>query len=489
MPILGLFETKAESRRRRNIDDMARGRGPSLARQQLLEGMRRTQQGMQSAAYGSRGNQQLAMRNALNAGAQVAADTNQQAANARMQEQLWAMGEQGRIAKEQADGINQAIFGVASAIGNAATGGGLGAAQAASGAAGGGGGWAAPGRANLMSRSTPMSQVYGSLDAQFGAPGTVTNEMLLSDERVKAAAAAGNERARRMLDDYARLVRTRQFQDDLGQAVRQGYAEGLGGVLGDQVVDLLNRSRVRDVLRSVAPTEFNYRDPDQPGARDGRRLGVMAQDLERTELGRQMTQRGPDGNLRIDPAAATGALLAAASDLQQRMDRLESRTMPSGSGEYFTGVDAEAEAKKRQELEAERRRQENSLRAISPVMGDSLPPVRRGDPRDGYEVKGPPKDVVDGPVTGIYTPAINPFHNDPDDLRDIDVDQRDPLEDLERLSRVPMMGVRTPIVPESQLRRNPSLLFQRLRRIFREQGLEIGPHRTGNYGLSSRREI
>lgn len=76
-------------------------------------------------------------------------------------------------------------------------------------------------------------------------------------------------------------------------------------------------------LGSMSPQSFEYRNPMDAGASQGRRTGVMAQDLERSEVGRQMVQEGPGGQRVIDSNAALSGLLAAQARLHDRLAALE----------------------------------------------------------------------------------------------------------------------------------------------------------------------
>ena len=79
-------------------------------------------------------------------------------------------------------------------------------------------------------------------------------------------------------------------------------------------------------LRSIDPKTFEYRSPhrrvlDLPS---GKVYGTMAQDLERTPLGRTMVRDTPMGKM-IDNRVATGATLGLIGRLGERLDSLESR--------------------------------------------------------------------------------------------------------------------------------------------------------------------
>lgn len=84
----------AQNRALGRFEDMAAGRGPSLAREQLAEGQaeaQRRQMAMAAGASGGAAGRQLAERNAQRVGADAALDANRAAAQIRAQEQIGAM--------------------------------------------------------------------------------------------------------------------------------------------------------------------------------------------------------------------------------------------------------------------------------------------------------------------------------------------------------------------------------------------------------------
>jgi len=78
-------------------------------------------------------------------------------------------------------------------------------------------------------------------------------------------------------------------------------------------------------IRNLRGYTYDYKDPNSIGAAPGRQYGVMAQQLERTPLGRMMLTNSPGGDLMIDQRAATGATLGMIGRLGQRVDELERR--------------------------------------------------------------------------------------------------------------------------------------------------------------------
>ena len=75
---------------------------------------------------------------------------------------------------------------------------------------------------------------------------------------------------------------------------------------------------VEEFLKSAKPYEFNYKS-DEDG-QEGQ-LGIMAQDLEKTRIGRQMVSQNPGGYKQVDFGRGFGALMAAIGELNQKIDK------------------------------------------------------------------------------------------------------------------------------------------------------------------------
>jgi hypothetical protein len=72
-------------------------------------------------------------------------------------------------------------------------------------------------------------------------------------------------------------------------------------------------------MRELDPKSFKYKDKKDG---EGKRYGVMAQDAEKSEVGKTMVKDTPHGKM-LDGKATTSALLAAISRLAERVDELE----------------------------------------------------------------------------------------------------------------------------------------------------------------------
>lgn len=88
-----------------------------------------------------------------------------------------------------------------------------------------------------------------------------------------------------------------------------------------------NKTASSDMLDKLTPYSYTYK-PES--GEDGRkRYGIMAQDLEQSQMGASLVRDTPRGK-EIDVPAATGATLAGMSDLHKRIGELESKNYAPG---------------------------------------------------------------------------------------------------------------------------------------------------------------
>jgi hypothetical protein len=75
-------------------------------------------------------------------------------------------------------------------------------------------------------------------------------------------------------------------------------------------------------LDSLEPKTFDYRDEAKHG--DGRRLGIMAQDAEKTPVGATFVFEAPEGK-HLDLPKAASAMLASLAVIHQRLKKVEGK--------------------------------------------------------------------------------------------------------------------------------------------------------------------
>jgi hypothetical protein len=78
---------------------------------------------------------------------------------------------------------------------------------------------------------------------------------------------------------------------------------------------------IRSALDSLDPKSFRYKDQ---GLGEGQRLGIMAQDMERTPYGKAIVEESQDGKV-IEAGGGLNMALAAIADLHKRMKKFEGK--------------------------------------------------------------------------------------------------------------------------------------------------------------------
>lgn len=82
-------------------------------------------------------------------------------------------------------------------------------------------------------------------------------------------------------------------------------------------------SHLKTLLDKIEPYMYNYKSPEKHG--EGTRLGIMAQDLEKSPMGNEMVKEDNDGTKYVDLGHVATAALATSKHLLDRLDALEKK--------------------------------------------------------------------------------------------------------------------------------------------------------------------
>lgn len=82
-------------------------------------------------------------------------------------------------------------------------------------------------------------------------------------------------------------------------------------------------AEISALLGSIKPYGFKYKAPEREATR-GQRFGVMAQDLEKSKVGKTLVQNTPQGK-KVDTSQAVLAALAAVGSMDKRLKNLEKK--------------------------------------------------------------------------------------------------------------------------------------------------------------------
>jgi hypothetical protein len=110
-----------------------------------------------------------------------------------------------------------------------------------------------------------------------------------------------------------------------------GNVIGAGGSVAGGLVSKLSDEDEKDIsaeepdldafMESLKPMIYKYKHPEAPGAAPGVEVGVMAQDVEKTPVGRTMVKETPGGKM-LDGEKGFGVILAALAALNEKIDKM-----------------------------------------------------------------------------------------------------------------------------------------------------------------------
>lgn len=273
-----------------NYQDQISGQAPSIAQQQLFQGQQNNMKNALALSASGRGrvNPGLAQRNLLNSNAAGMADTNAQAALLRAQEQQAAQqGLSGLLGnmrgQDMSQSQNQATLNQQIEFANQA----------------------ARQQQRQMAEQQSGNYIQNLLTArqnQFAA-----NQHL-------GGVLTGAQQA----DNAARGQFMGGMLNQAGPLIGQ-IGSGIGSLFSDARAKegISKTTKIKKFLDSIDAKEFKYKNPNADGAAPGKRFGVMAQDLEKSEVGKSLVKDTPQGKM-IDGPQAIGALMAAVSELNKR---------------------------------------------------------------------------------------------------------------------------------------------------------------------------
>jgi hypothetical protein len=141
----------------------------------------------------------------------------------------------------------------------------------------------------------------------------------MQSEIKKGNAYAGTGREQNNLNSYYG-TQQQAINNDLAATSANNASKGgflssiLGAVMSDErekkSISNISDSELDEFLSAVKPKTFEYAS-NKPGTKPGKRVGFMMQDVQGTELGDDMTRKGPRGELMYDEDNLNGILLAA----------------------------------------------------------------------------------------------------------------------------------------------------------------------------------
>jgi hypothetical protein len=342
---------QAQNQLMSQLAQQAQGQGPSVAQAQLQQGQQANLAATMAQLASQRGQPSaLAQRTAANNLTQINAQTNQQAAMARLQEQLQAQGLLGQVSGQaQSLGLQQRGQDIGLATTNAAN-------QQASNLAGYQGdlqtnlaqaGINANNASQLFAAQQQGQQfnaqqqaVYNNLIAQYAQMGMTAQQanqaaanavaqMGMNSQVYNSNIASANQ-AQNVAIIGGLLGGASQMAGGYATKSNGGDASKLTGLaaLGAFGSDERIKKNIKDgddkldkFLSAIGSKSYEYKDP-KFGA--GTYVSPMAQELEKTELGKHMVTDTPEGKM-VSYGRIVGTVLSAQAMLHRRLKELEGK--------------------------------------------------------------------------------------------------------------------------------------------------------------------
>ena len=158
-----------------------------------------------------------------------------------------------------------------------------------------------------------------------------------SDQLIRAAAAQRGvalEAAQSELGAQQRASQTRsEFFGKLAGAGAQAMGPSPAAAGSDvSMKENINQSEksgsemIKEFMDALQSYTYNYKDKENNGMKnpEGKVTSVMAQDLEKTQLGKQMVHDAPEGKI-VDYGQGMAPLFAAIAELDKRTKKMEKK--------------------------------------------------------------------------------------------------------------------------------------------------------------------
>jgi len=79
--------------------------------------------------------------------------------------------------------------------------------------------------------------------------------------------------------------------------------------------------QIDSFLSELTGFKYDYKEPEKHG--EGKRMGVMAQDMEQSEVGKEIVSEDEEGVKRIDTGKSVSAILAGLARMNERLKKVE----------------------------------------------------------------------------------------------------------------------------------------------------------------------
>lgn len=130
----------------------------------------------------------------------------------------------------------------------------------------------------------------------------------------------------------SQLQQQQQIANKQAEVQRQGAAIGAGATVGGALIAAMSdKNQKKNIkqndetvafLNALSDNSYEYKDTSLPGTKEGRQYGPMAQDLEKTSMGKTAVIESPNGKM-VDTSRAMLLALSGLSNINARLNKLE----------------------------------------------------------------------------------------------------------------------------------------------------------------------
>lgn len=91
-------------------------------------------------------------------------------------------------------------------------------------------------------------------------------------------------------------------------------------------IDDISDEEVDEFLSKLEPKSYEYtEEAEMKGAPKGRKSGVMAQDMVKSKMGKQIVHETEEGDMKVDSNMALSALMASGANINKRLKAVEGK--------------------------------------------------------------------------------------------------------------------------------------------------------------------
>ncbi len=180
---------------------------------------------------------------------------------------------------------------------------------------------------NIAAANAAASRNLGEKQ-RIGEAGAATQnqEQMANKDLIQQQFNNQMQRAGGMAGQYGQIASGER--DAAGrQAQQQSALIGAGAGLAGNMIKSdarakkdIKRTDMAAFLDELVPYSFKYKDEEKDG--EGKQLGILAQDLEKSESGSKLVADSPEGKM-VDYGKAGPQMMASLADLHQRLKELE----------------------------------------------------------------------------------------------------------------------------------------------------------------------